>query len=51
MEILLYNPDNQATINFMPQLWMFRLKPHRPRLDGTNHGRPNSWLTTALLCA
>ena len=26
MKILLYNPDNGVTRNFMPHLWMFLLK-------------------------
>ena len=30
MKILLYNPDNGVTRNFMPQLWMFLLKSLTP---------------------
>lgn len=30
MKILLYNPDNGATRNFMPHLWMFLLKSLTP---------------------
>lgn len=30
MNILLYNPDNEATHNFMPHLWMFLLKSLTP---------------------
>ena len=30
MRILLYNPDNGVTRNFMPHLWMFRLKALTP---------------------
>jgi len=51
MEILLYNPDNEVTNNFMPHLWMFLLKPHRPPLHVTNHGQSNLWLTQGLSCA
>ena len=35
MNILLYNPDNEVTNNFMPHLWMFLLKsltPHGHRV-------------------
>ena len=31
MRILLYNPDNGVTRNFMPHLWMFLLKAITPR--------------------
>ena len=31
MNILLYNPDNEVTNNFMPHLWMFLLKSLTPR--------------------
>jgi hypothetical protein len=31
MNILLYNPDNGVTRNFMPHLWMFLLKSLTPR--------------------
>ncbi|MGH9880226.1 MAG: B12-binding domain-containing radical SAM protein, partial [Pyrinomonadaceae bacterium] len=31
MRILLYNPDNGVTRNFMPHLWMFLLKALTPR--------------------
>src|SRR6185295_14984735 len=31
MNILLYNPDNGVTRNFMPHLWMFLLKTLTPR--------------------
>ncbi len=31
MNILLYNPDNQMTRNYMPHLWMFVLKALTPR--------------------
>jgi radical SAM superfamily enzyme YgiQ (UPF0313 family) len=31
MKILLYNPDNGVTQNFMPHLWMFLLKALTPR--------------------
>lgn len=31
MNILLYNPDNEVTNNFMPHLWMFLLKSITPR--------------------
>jgi hypothetical protein len=30
MRILLYNPDNGVTRNFMPHLWMFLLKALTP---------------------
>jgi len=30
MNILLYNPDNEITNNFMPHLWMFLLKSLTP---------------------
>src|ERR1043166_6426861 len=30
MKILLYNPDNGVTRNFMPQLWMFLLQALTP---------------------
>ena len=30
MNILLYNPDNETTHNFMPHLWMFLLKSLTP---------------------
>src|SRR2546430_9366029 len=30
MKILLYNPDNGVTRNFMPHLWMFLLKARTP---------------------
>src|ERR1051326_2369394 len=30
MNILLYNPDNGVTRNFMPHLWMFLLKSLTP---------------------
>jgi hypothetical protein len=51
MKILLYNPDNKVTNSLMPHLSMFFLKPPRPRLDITNDGQPNLWLTPALFCA
>jgi radical SAM superfamily enzyme YgiQ (UPF0313 family) len=31
MNILLYNPDNEVTNNFMPHLWMFLLKSLTPK--------------------
>src|SRR5437763_7499353 len=31
MKILLYNPDNGVTRNFMPHLWMFLLKSLTPK--------------------
>ena len=31
MNILLYNPDNQMTRNYLPHLWMFVLKALTPR--------------------
>jgi radical SAM superfamily enzyme YgiQ (UPF0313 family) len=43
MKILLYNPDNEVTNNFMPHLWMFLLKSLTPAghevflLDGNAH--------------
>src|SRR6266699_3503089 len=43
MNILLYNPDNEVTNNFMPHLWMFLLKSLTPSghqvflLDGNAH--------------
>jgi hypothetical protein len=43
MNILLYNPDNEVTNNFMPHLWMFLLKSITPSdqqvflLDGNAH--------------
>ncbi len=43
MNILLYNPDNEVTNNFMPHLWMFLLKSLAPPghhvflLDGNAH--------------
>jgi hypothetical protein len=30
MKILLYNPDNGVTRNFMPHLWMFLLQAITP---------------------
>ena len=30
MNILLYNPDNQVTKNYMPHLWMFVLQAVTP---------------------
>jgi hypothetical protein len=51
MEILLYNPDNQVTINGMRQIWMLLLKPDRPPLQVASHGQPNLWLTPGLFCA
>src|SRR5579859_8292098 len=30
VNILLYNPDNEVTNNFMPHLWMFLLKSLTP---------------------
>ena len=30
MKILLYNPDNGVTQNFMPHLWMFLLQSLTP---------------------
>ena len=30
MNILLYNPDNEVTHNFIPHLWMFLLKSLTP---------------------
>src|ERR1043165_3063397 len=41
MKILLYNPDNGVTRNFMPHLWMFLLqaltpKPHEVVLIDAN---------------
>ena len=30
MKILLYNPDNGVTQNFMPHLWMFLLQALTP---------------------
>ena len=43
MNILLYNPDNEITNNFMPHLWMFLLKSLTPPghqvflIDGNAH--------------
>lgn len=43
MNILLYNPDNEVTNNFMPHLWMFLLKSLTPEghevflVDGNSH--------------
>lgn len=43
MNILLYNPDNEVTNNFMPHLWMFLLKALTPAqhnvylVDGNAH--------------
>ncbi|HLW78885.1 MAG TPA: radical SAM protein [Terriglobia bacterium] len=43
MNILLYNPDNEVTNNFMPHLWMFLLKSLTPPghevflVDGNTH--------------
>src|SRR3954451_8955341 len=43
MRILLYNPDNGVTRNFMPHLWMFLLKSLTPSghevllIDGNAH--------------
>lgn len=34
MNILLYNPDNEVTHNFMPHLWMFLLKSLTPAGHG-----------------
>ena len=31
MKILLYNPDNGITRNFMPHLWMFLLQALTPK--------------------
>ena len=46
MKILLYNPDNGVTRNFMPHLWMFLLQAltpphHQVRLIDAN-ARPMS---------
>jgi radical SAM superfamily enzyme YgiQ (UPF0313 family) len=43
INILLYNPDNEVTNNFMPHLWMFLLKSLTPQghevylVDGNTH--------------
>src|SRR5205807_8022199 len=43
MKILLYNPDNGVTQNFMPHLWMFLLQSLTPAgnevvlIDGNTH--------------
>ena len=43
MKILLYNPDNGVTRNFMPHLWMFLLQTLTPPehevilIDGNAH--------------
>jgi len=43
MKILLYNPDNGVTLNFMPHLWMFLLQALTPPghevvlIDGNAH--------------
>jgi radical SAM superfamily enzyme YgiQ (UPF0313 family) len=43
MNILLYNPDNEVTNNFMPHLWMFLLQSLTPEghkvflVDGNTH--------------
>ena len=43
MRILLYNPDNGVTRNFMPHLWMFLLQSLTPAgnevllIDGNTH--------------
>jgi len=37
MNILLYNPDNEVTNNYMPHLWMFVLQENRLT-------RPRHWL-------
>src|SRR6202795_1966279 len=50
MNILLYNPDNEVTSNFMPHLWMFLLKSLTPAghevflLDGNAHRMSESEL-------
>src|SRR5487761_1954520 len=54
MNILLYNPDNEITNNFMPHLWMFLLKSLTPAkhqvflVDG-NAQRLNATELTAYL--
>lgn len=51
MKILLYNPDNGVTRNFMPHLWMFLLKaitpaPHEVLLiDGNAFSTPQRFLS------
>ena len=49
MKILLYNPDNGITRNFMPHLWMFLLQSLTPPehevilIDGNSaHSRTTS---------
>src|SRR6185295_2105737 len=50
MKILLYNPDNGVTRNFMPHLWMFLLKTLTPSghevilLDGNARAMSDSEL-------
>jgi hypothetical protein len=48
MKILLYNPDNGVTGNFMPHLWMFLLQALTPHghevvlIDGNAQPRATS---------
>ena len=47
MNILLYNPDNGVTRNFMPHLWMFLLQaltPARPRSGTDRRQRAAQWM-------
>lgn len=50
MKILLYNPDNGVTRNFMPHLWMFLLQSLTPKehevvlIDGNAHAMTESEL-------
>jgi RNA polymerase sigma factor (sigma-70 family) len=41
MRILLYNPDNGVTRNFMPHLWMFLLKSLRYKLSHHARTKPS----------
>jgi hypothetical protein len=41
MKILLYNPDNGVTRNFMPHLWMFLLQALTPVVRKNSVWRPS----------
>src|SRR4051795_8821973 len=54
MRILLYNPDNGVTRNFMPHLWMFLLQALTPPghevllVDGNTHAMSEEELVSFL---
>src|ERR1041384_7344705 len=55
MKILLYNPDNGVTRNFMPHLWMFLLQTLTPPehevilIDGNAHAMTDKELVAYAL--